>query len=77
MTRHDINLLREQLTVEIDKEFYALCRMKWNAKKHGCSEELFREIEKEAWELYQNCRAYPERVLMWDLKYKFKYAFRH
>lgn len=68
--------LRYQLTEMIEKEAMNLSRLARKAQEHGVREEVVNEIMKEAWILKENARAYPERILSWDIEYKTKYAFR-
>lgn len=71
----ELDEIRYQLESMMEKEHLKLCRLWWRAKRHGCSEETLRKIADERDWMYSNS-AYPERIIAWDFKYKFKYAFR-
>lgn len=73
----EIRNMRQTLIDMAKKEAIRLWRLARRCKKRGISEETVREIHEEACYLDTNVTAYPERILTWDAKYKFKYAFRY
>lgn len=73
---NDINQLRFELRLAIQKECIKLWRLKRTMETKNCSRESIQEVEREAWDLYHNFTAYPERLLNSLFEYKYKYAFR-
>ena len=72
----ELEVIRYQLKEKANREAYRLWRIARRASKHGCSQHLVNEIKAEATWLYETGQAYPDRLIHWDFKYTFKYAFR-
>jgi len=58
------------------KEAYKLWRLAWKAQRHGCSAETVEAIREEARTLYTEMAAYPDRLIYWKTKNRFKFAFK-
>lgn len=72
----ELKAIRNQLGEKAEKEAHRLYRLARNAEQHGCSDQLVSELRGEGILIYINAKSYPERLLMWDIENKFKYAFR-
>lgn len=70
----ELRRIYTELTEIAEKESNKLFRLARKAKVHGCADETVEAIRKEAWHLYHNISAYPERLLNPDMKWT--YAFR-
>lgn len=70
----ELREIRWQIREMAEKEAEKLWRLARNLQKRGGSAETVTAIREEASQLHMT--VYPERLIAWDAKYKFKYAFR-
>ena len=68
--------IRCQLEEMARQEAKQLFRLAWRAQEHGCKRETVEKIREEARWLHDTGTAYPERLIDFDFKYKFQYAFK-
>lgn len=67
--------MRYDLMMMAERESMKLWRLARKAKEHGVSSTVVQSIREEADIMHNTMTAYPERLLDWDFKYKYKYAF--
>ena len=72
----EIKEIRNRLREKAEREAIKLWRLARKANKHGCSDELTREIREEAHWLHDTATAYQDRLINWNFEYEHKYAFR-
>lgn len=70
----ELQNMRDELIAMAEAEATKLYRLARNLQKRNGSAETIRKIREEAGQLHM-C-AYPERLLAWDAKYKYEFAFR-
>lgn len=68
--------IRYQLRDMAEQEATQLFRLAWRAQSHGCKRETVEKIREEARWLHETGTAYPERLITYDFKHKFQYAFK-
>jgi len=71
----ELQKMRDDLREKAEREAYALWRLAWRAERHGCKSETAEAIRNEAWAMYNEYTAYPERLLANEAKNNLKYAF--
>lgn len=72
----ELERIRCELIEMAEKEATKLFRLAWRAKNHGCKPGMVEAIRNEARWLHDTATAYPERLIAYEFKYDFKYAFR-
>ena len=71
----ELKEIRNRLEEIIERQQMKLWRLARIAKRKGCSQKLVRELQAEGWGMY-DMKADPERVLVWQMEGRFKYAFK-
>lgn len=69
--------IRYDLIMMAEREAMKLWRLARKAQEHGVSNECINNIREEAFIMHDTMRSYPERLLNWDFKYNYKYAFKY
>lgn len=75
MMTNRLQEMYDELSKMAEREAYKCWRLAWRAKRHGCQSETVEAIRNEAWALYHEYTAYPERLLANEAKNSLKYAF--
>ena len=70
----ELRKMRDELIEMAEAEATKLYRLARNLQKRDGSPETIRKIREEAGQLHM-C-AYPERLLSWNARYNFDFAFR-
>lgn len=71
----ELQKMRDDLREKAEREAYKVWRLAWRAEHHGCKPKTVEAIRNEAWALYHEYTAYPERLLANEAKNSLKYAF--
>lgn len=72
-----LETMRNELKEMAIREAIKLWRLARRAEKHGVSKEVINDIREEGFIMNNTMTSYPDRLLEWNFKYKYKYAFKY